>query len=217
MMQFTATEGLIPISMAMLRTTAKLNVDVFLRSSAHSPPVLFCAADDSLDITRLAPLARQGVNKLFIDSADRGKYQQYLRDNWAELLADESTPITNRIAVMSEVIRDVLDAEFLRGDTLSIIAASRRLGLGTCELLGDQAVITQQLCNVLHHDYATFTHSTNVSMYSVLLARKLGFSAADLEEIAVGGLLHDIGKLQIDERILTKPGKLDEFEFREIK
>ncbi|MFG0262632.1 MAG: HD-GYP domain-containing protein, partial [Novipirellula sp. JB048] len=35
--------------------------------------------------------------------------------------------------------------------------------------------------------------------------------------ITTGGLLHDLGKLDIDERILNKPGRLDEGEFREVK
>lgn len=212
-----ASDGLIPISMATLSPTALLGIDIYLRPSPNAPAILFCNADEPPDFERLMPLVSQGVNKLFIDAGDRGKYQRYLRENWADLLSDESTPIANRVAIMSEVMRDVLNEEFSCGDTDSVVAASQRLGSVTCELLNDQEVVTQQLCNVLHHDYATFTHCTNVSMYCVLLARELGFSTEAIEEIAVGGLLHDLGKLQIDERILNKPGRLDEWEFREIK
>lgn len=216
-MQFTSTEGLIPISMATLSPTALLNIDIYLKSSANAAPILFCAADELPDLERLTPLVSQGVNKLFIDASDRETYQQYLRQNWANLLTDESSPVANRAAVMSEVIRDVLNTEFSGGDTESIVNASQKLGRGTCNLLGDHIVVARQLCDVLHHDYATFTHCSNVSMYAVLLARALGFSKSDVEEIAVGGLLHDLGKLQIDSRILTKPGRLDDFEFREVK
>ncbi len=212
-----ASDGLIPISMATLSPTALLGIDIYLRPNQNARAVLFCSATEYPDFDRLIPLVSQGVNKLFIDKGDRGRYQCYLRDNWADLISDDTTPIANRIAIMSEVMRDVLNEEFNSGNTDSVVAASQRLGNVTCELLNDQAVVTQQLCNVLHHDYATFTHCTNVSVYCVLLARELGFSAEDIEEIAVGGLLHDLGKLQIDERILTKPGRLDEWEFREIK
>ncbi len=216
-MQLSATDGLIPISMATLSPSALLGIDIYLRAGTKAIPVLFCAANEQPDFERLSPLVCQGVNKLFIDAGDRGKYQQYLRHSWRELVADDGTPIANRVAVMSEVMRDVLNEEFSAGTTSSIVEASQSLGSATCQLFCDQAVITQQLCNVLHHDYATFTHCTNVSMYCVLLARELGFAQAELEQLAVGGLLHGLGKLQIDERILTKPGRLDEFEFREIK
>ena len=73
------------------------------------------------------------------------------------------------------------------------------------------------LFQVLHHDYATFTHSANVAFYCGLLAAELGFERSDIERITTGGLLHDLGKLEIDEEILCKPGRLNELEFRRIR
>ncbi|MCA9183875.1 MAG: hypothetical protein KDA51_20575, partial [Planctomycetales bacterium] len=128
------TDGLIPISMATLSPRSLLGIDIYLRANAHSPSVLFCRANEYPDFERLLPLVSQGVNKLFIDSVDRGKYQQYLRENWADLLADESSPVANRAAIMSEVIRDVLNEEFSIGDTDSVVAVSQRLGNVTCDL-----------------------------------------------------------------------------------
>ncbi len=49
------------------------------------------------------------------------------------------------------------------------------------------------------------------------LLKLLGYSGDDLHKIVVGALVHDLGKLEISDRILSKPGKLDEFEFREIQ
>ena len=210
-------DGLIPISMATLSPQALLGVDIYLKSSQESVPVLFYSSDELPDLSRLEPYVNQGVNKLFIDSSDRAKYQSYLRENWRDLISDDSMPITNRVAVMSEVMRDVLSEEFVSGDTESIVLASQQLGFGTCDLVSDNPVVARQLYNVLHHDYATFTHCTNVSLYAVVLARALGYRGEELTQIAIGGLIHDLGKLQIDERILTKPGRLDEFEFREIQ
>lgn len=211
------TDGLIPISMATLSPSSLLGIDIYLRADAHSPTELFCRANEYPDFDRLLPLVSQGVNKLFIDSRGRGKYQKYLRENGYELLDDESSPVANRAAIMSEIARDALHDEFSNGNTDSIVAVSQRLGKMICDLLYDQTIIAQQLCNVLHHDYAPFTHCTNVSMYCVLLGRELGYSNSDLKEIAVGGLLHDLGKLLIDECILNKPGKLDDFEFGEVQ
>jgi len=216
-MQSTTVHGLIPISMAMLSPRVLPGLDIYMRSSADSNVVLFCCGEDLPDLSRLERMAQEGENKLFIDRCDRHKYQEYLRGNWEDLLADESQPVTNRAAIMSEVMRDVLAEDFAAGDTQEIVLASQRLGKGNSKLLGDQPILMRQLCDVLHHDYATFTHSTNVSFFSVILGRELGLTEQELEEIAVGALLHDLGKLQIDDRILTKPGKLDEYEFREIK
>ena len=213
----TSPDGLIPISMAMLSPEVIPGLDIYLKSDSKSAPILFCTAEQLPDFSRLAPLIDVGVNKLFIDRCDRQKYQEYLRENWQDLLSDESQPITQRMAVVSEVMRDVLSDEFAAGEVGQIVDASKRLAAGSCELIADRSIPVRELCKVLHHDYATFTHSANVSLYGALLARAVGLPEDEVEQVLVGGLLHDIGKLQIDERILTKPGKLDDFEFREIK
>ncbi len=209
--------GLIPISIATICPDVPLGVNIYLRPGPDAPPVLFSAFKDIPDIRKLSALTSNGVNKLFIDRDEYSRYQEDLRENWKSLAADESTPVTQRMAVLSEVMRDVLSRSFQTARADSIVQVSQQLASGACELISHEPIVTRQLCSVLHHDYATFTHSTNVSLYAVLLARELGFRGEQLEQIAIGALLHDIGKLEIDERILTKPGRLDEFEFREVK
>lgn len=216
-MQALLSDSLIPISVATLTPHALVGVNVYLRPSLQAVPVLFCAGDELPDIRRLAPLVGSGGNKLFISAEDRSAYQRYLRANWTTLIADESTPLPNRLAILSETMRAVLCEEFTSGDTDRIVEASRMLGEGMCELFTGRHVVAYRMIDVLHHDYATFTHSTNVAVYCCLLARELGFSAPELIEIAIGGLLHDIGKLHIDEQILCKPGRLNKAESREIR
>jgi putative nucleotidyltransferase with HDIG domain len=66
-------------------------------------------------------------------------------------------------------------------------------------------------------DYYTGGHTERVATVAVALARRLGFQGADLEAVEVGALLHDIGKIGIPERILHKPGPLDEDEWKVMK
>jgi putative nucleotidyltransferase with HDIG domain len=63
-------------------------------------------------------------------------------------------------------------------------------------------------------DPYTRGHSKRVSMYAVKTAVRLGYAGDVLEEIRLGGELHDIGKIDTPETILNKPGPLtpDEFE-----
>ena len=64
----------------------------------------------------------------------------------------------------------------------------------------------------------TFTHSANVSYYCVFLAKHLGISEReDLDAIASGALVHDLGKLDVPDAILTKPARLSDSEFEIIK
>jgi HD-GYP domain-containing protein (c-di-GMP phosphodiesterase class II) len=67
-----------------------------------------------------------------------------------------------------------------------------------------------------HNDY-TFQHSVDVAVLGILLGRTAGLPRDQLRELALGCLLHDLGKMYIDEAILDKPGRLTPEEFDEIK
>lgn len=66
-------------------------------------------------------------------------------------------------------------------------------------------------------DEYTHGHSIRVTLYSLALAKTLNLSDDLLEEIETTGLLHDIGKIAIPEKILLKPGKLTDDEYEIIK
>jgi putative nucleotidyltransferase with HDIG domain len=58
-------------------------------------------------------------------------------------------------------------------------------------------------------DPYTQGHSQRVSDYSVMIARELGLNETLVNDIRIGSLLHDIGKIGIPDAILLKKGKLD--------
>nr|MBN2278853.1 tetratricopeptide repeat protein [candidate division Zixibacteria bacterium] len=66
-------------------------------------------------------------------------------------------------------------------------------------------------------DPYTKGHSDRVANLALFIARKLGLSDHETKSIVAAGLLHDIGKLQVPDEILKKPGRLTPAEFDEIK
>ena len=66
-------------------------------------------------------------------------------------------------------------------------------------------------------DPYTRGHSARVSALAVVVARRLGWRGSPLAALRLGGLLHDVGKLNLDDAVLSKPGPLDEREYGEIK
>lgn len=66
-------------------------------------------------------------------------------------------------------------------------------------------------------DPYTRGHSDRVARVAVRLAQELGCDAQTLKTIYLGGLLHDIGKIGIDDQVLRKPGKLTDAEYEHIK
>jgi len=68
-----------------------------------------------------------------------------------------------------------------------------------------------------YKDEDTGDHIMRMSSYSALIAKKLGFSAKEVQDILYAAPMHDVGKIGIPDKILIKPGKLTEEEFEVIK
>jgi HD-GYP domain-containing protein (c-di-GMP phosphodiesterase class II) len=66
-------------------------------------------------------------------------------------------------------------------------------------------------------DTSTEEHTRRVAALAIEVGQRLGLSPGRLRSLAIGGLLHDIGKLSVPDAILRKPGPLDEDEFAQVK
>lgn len=73
------------------------------------------------------------------------------------------------------------------------------------------------LARLKNADEYTYMHSVAVCALMIALARELKLEEALIRDAGLAGLLHDIGKMAIDEKILNKPGKLTDEEFTAVK
>jgi diguanylate cyclase (GGDEF)-like protein/putative nucleotidyltransferase with HDIG domain len=99
--------------------------------------------------------------------------------------------------------------------TLEMLDALRDAeGAGGAEQLAAAMLLAETLDL---RDVATARHSETVGRYAEQIARELGFPAPRVERVRAAGILHDIGKLGINDAILHKPGRLDPQEWAEIQ
>jgi len=82
-------------------------------------------------------------------------------------------------------------------------------------LSNDQIIFS--LSDIRSVDDYTFEHSINVCIISLIIGMSIDLDENKLKELGVGSLLHDIGKLFINDEILKKPDKLTFDEFEQIK
>ncbi len=66
-------------------------------------------------------------------------------------------------------------------------------------------------------DPYTRGHSGRVAKYSLTIGRQLGLTAEELDRLRIAALLHDVGKIGVDDRVLKKPGSLTPEEFELMK
>ncbi len=78
---------------------------------------------------------------------------------------------------------------------------------------------SSHLLRITSHDFYTYTHSVNVGVFAILLAKNLfkGNDAHDMHELGAGFFLHDLGKVHIDTSIINKPGRLTDDEMKQMK
>lgn len=113
---------------------------------------------------------------------------------------------------------------FGSSDSTLIKSVASVLGVhfGHCELTRQQAEFLAGVVRVLSSaidakDSYTCGHSDRVAQISVVLARDLGCDEQELHTIYMAGLLHDIGKIGVDDAVLRKPDRLTEDEFAQVR
>jgi len=79
--------------------------------------------------------------------------------------------------------------------------------------------VADSMLKITSHDFYTYTHSVNVGILSVILAKKLlkGSDSHNMIELGAGFFLHDIGKVRVDAAVINKKGKLTNEEFENMK
>lgn len=121
-------------------------------------------------------------------------------------------------------LNHVKDAEFgsVEASLLASVAAILGIHSGNIDLYRQQSELTEGIIRALTSaidakDPYTCGHSDRVARLAVRLGREMGCDETTLHTIYWAGLLHDIGKIGVDDSVLRKPGKLSDAEFEHIK
>ena len=115
-------------------------------------------------------------------------------------------------AILSRRVERILELEDLHRNLQAKIAEKTRQY---------QDLALESIFAIVHiieaKDEITEGHSVRVAGYSMALARAMGYSEDEVDQVYQTGLLHDVGKIGIPDLILKKEGKLTREEYGEIK
>lgn len=95
-------------------------------------------------------------------------------------------------------------------ELLSRVDAMVKQGHGTLHIM-------DMLNCMREYDDVTYAHSISVGLLCRLIGEWLKYPEDELQSLTLAGLLHDIGKLQIPNSIISKPGKLTNEEYKTIQ
>ena len=149
-------------------------------------------------------------------------YNIYVPNSKYELMVDDRRKLHNRIKrnayyknyeQVKETASGMLD-EILKADSVPLeivedLTATVHKQVETMEI----SHIIQSINSVRKVDEYLHTHCVNVALLNGIIGRWLKMDDDNLASLVKAGLLHDIGKLKIPNRILNKPTRLTEEEF----
>ena len=176
----------------------------------------------------LRAIREAGYEEAFVDT-DKGSVVPLSAKPGPEGAADvggpgargPKTPLDRELVVAKAVYRDCLS---IAHDILRAVQGGGEIDVRACSDMVDSVIDSAvrnpdallALCKLRRHDAYTFSHGVNVSVVASAFGVYLGLPGADLKELGLAGLYHDLGKTGVPDAILNKPGRLTELEFHRI-
>jgi len=114
-----------------------------------------------------------------------------------------------------DVVTNVLD-QLKAGHTIKLHSVRKAVSSMIASIVRNPDALFW-LARLKDKDNYAYAHCVDACGLAVAFGRHLGFSKPELENLAVGALLFDIGKLQLPDGLLTKPGRLTDTEYRLIQ
>jgi putative nucleotidyltransferase with HDIG domain len=152
------------------------------------------------------------VEALYIHVKDTTSYEEYVEINFSVILQDDSIPLLDRSRMLYQYLSG-LGQEILKKSKKNLATFKHRIKLehlydGMYEYMLRKQGAAKSITSLLSHDYRTFSHCVNVSVYTMMMLVSLEYGKHRAKLVGTGAVLHDIGKAKVPRRILDKPGRL---------
>lgn len=203
------------LPLRVLRSNSTVMFDVFVKAVGGFKNV----AKKSTVVTSrfIDTLVSNHYEMIYTPYDQKEAMYDYVEENLNAIIYDKEISQDEKSEVIYSTATDI--AEELFSGTVTSEAIQRTRGIVRPMLdavLSDNATI-ESLLAVSSYDYYTYTHSVDVSIYSLGIGRELELSPSTLNLLGEAAILHDVGKSQIDIKIVNKPGRLGSDEFNQMK
>ncbi|HEY2587180.1 MAG TPA: HD domain-containing phosphohydrolase [Tepidisphaeraceae bacterium] len=206
---------------------AAMGVALHADSGARLDPVLYGSLALPDPVLRrltneLLLTLRQRKGQLLINDLRHDDHFAWLATHARQLLAVPLQRQEQMLGCMFLLDKHVGEFDSVDSKLFNSIANQSAIYLENAQLFGDVHGLMMGLLHSLTSavdakDAYTCGHSERVALLSRHLAAQLGLPDAQVEQIYMAGLLHDVGKIGVPESVLQKPGRLTPEEFEVMK
>jgi putative nucleotidyltransferase with HDIG domain len=175
-------------------------------------------------LTKATVLENHHINRLILNDIEKVKVLIEVEDTTEEIEMPDITSIYDKVKIKSfrkKYIQKVDEVTHI----IKAVGSGSYVNINQIQNISKHIIhefdTLSDVVNYLHlvrplDDY-TYSHSLNVSLMAIIIGKWMGLSEKQVDELAIAGLLHDLGKTKVSDQLLSKPGKLTPEEFDEVK
>lgn len=168
----------------------------------------------------------KGEAVLTYDAAEDSRFEagaSIISQHIASAMCVPLTHQSDRLGVVYVDTRGTANA-FVSSDLELLVALSgpAAIAIRNAQYLRDieqsyEDTLTVLASSIELRDHYTVGHTWRVTNFCMEMGKELGWAEEKLKEVQMGGVLHDVGKIAVDDAILRKPGKLTDEEYAMMK
>ena len=197
----------IKIRMASIHPSTAVPFDVYVHINGRY--VHYLRSGDNLAADKIQNFEKKAPDSFFIKVSDRQAYKDFIQ----QTLNDAKLNPKEKALILRESSFSLVEELFESPDVARALEESREIIDQFVDFMDNEPESMAYLIGLSSHDFYTYTHSLDVSIYSLGLGQVAGYSGNDLKELGEGALFHDIGKRHVSVDIITKDGPLDDMEW----
>jgi len=144
--------------------------------------------------------------------------EQLMTEELRQIIRNDALPPRKKAEAVYQQSLKILDNVF-ESPKAEVIKESKAAIAEVVDLILHDDDTGQNLLRLTSHDFYTYTHSVNVGILSISLAKRLYCrdDGHNLRELGAGFFLHDLGKVRVAPEILNKPARLTELEMKRMR
>jgi putative nucleotidyltransferase with HDIG domain len=195
----------VPVQLDCLVLDSVVDFHLYLQTSPGRF-VLFRGPDLEFTTAHHARLIANNLRTLWLRGDDRRRYEHYVERHLETLLANPLITTPRKVELLQSAAQTTLEDVMVDPRDADAVPRTRRVAEQTVSLVVNDDDALGHMVALMARDYDTVRHSMNVSILATGLAHAAGVrNASDLRDLALGGLLHDIGKSELPRALIVKP------------
>ena len=197
------------IRVGTLLPNTALPFDLYV--SVNKKFIHYLPAGEKLSQEKISKL--KGSEQFFVPLPQRQAFKNFISSS----LNQENVPMEAKAKILRDTSIALVEEIYEKKDIGEALNDSKEVIGHFVELMNTTPESIDHLIQLSTHDFYTFNHSLDVSVYSLGIGKLMGYSDELLNELGRGSIFHDIGKKWVAAEIICKKGALDDAEWAQMQ